>query len=95
MIRKMTSLPAKVYDLKGKGYIREGFDADICIFDSEKIIDNATFAFKSLIPLPASETTILKDSSLFLLINAFAVSSFIYQSAPISIGCAPSLFSIF
>ncbi len=43
MIRKMTSLPAKVYDLKGKGYIREGFDADICIFDTQSIIDKATY----------------------------------------------------
>lgn len=43
MIRKMTSLPATVYGLKGKGFILEGFDADICIFDSEKIIDNADY----------------------------------------------------
>jgi len=48
MIRKMTSLPAKVYDLKGKGYIREGYDADICIFDYEKIKDNATFTTPTL-----------------------------------------------
>lgn len=43
MIRKMTSLPAKVYDLEGKGWIKVGYDADICIFDAEKIIDNATY----------------------------------------------------
>ena len=43
MIRKMTSMPAAVYGLKGKGLIREGFDADICIFDPEKIIDRAEF----------------------------------------------------
>ena len=43
MIRKMTSLPAFVYDLKGKGYIREGYDADICVFDPETIIDCATY----------------------------------------------------
>ena len=43
MIRRMTSLPAYVYKLNTKGLIREGYDADICIFDAEKIIDNATF----------------------------------------------------
>ncbi len=43
MIRKMTSLPAKVYDLESKGYLRVGYDADICVFDAEKIIDCATY----------------------------------------------------
>ena len=43
MIRKMTSMPAAVYGLPTKGLIREGFDADICIFDSEKIIDRAEY----------------------------------------------------
>ena len=43
MIRRMTSLPAKVYKLSSKGLLREGYDADICIFDAEKIIDKATF----------------------------------------------------
>lgn len=43
MIRKMTSLPAKVYDLKGKGQILVGMDADICVFDPRTIIDRATY----------------------------------------------------
>ena len=43
MIRKMTSMPAAVYGLSGKGLIREGMDADICIFDPEKIIDRADY----------------------------------------------------
>ena len=43
MIRKMTSMPAAVYGLKTKGLIWEGFDADICIFDPNTIIDKATF----------------------------------------------------
>ena len=43
MIRKMTSMPASVYGLQGKGLIREGFDADICIFDADKIIDQSDF----------------------------------------------------
>ena len=43
MVRKMTSLPASVYGFKKKGLILEGYDADICIFDDEKIIDRAEF----------------------------------------------------
>jgi N-acyl-D-amino-acid deacylase len=43
MIRKMTSLPAYVYGFETKGAIKEGFDADICIFDADKIIDNADY----------------------------------------------------
>lgn len=43
MIRKMTSLPADVYGLKNKGLIKEGYDADICVFDYEKIIDRAEY----------------------------------------------------
>jgi N-acyl-D-amino-acid deacylase len=44
MIRKITSQPAHVYGLEGKGIIREGYDADICIFDFDKIIDKATYS---------------------------------------------------
>ena len=43
MIRKMTSLPAHVYGLKTKGIIREGMDADLCIFDADKITDTADY----------------------------------------------------
>lgn len=44
MIRKMTSMPARVYGLNKKGLIWEGMDADICIFDADKIIDRADFS---------------------------------------------------
>jgi len=43
MIRKMTSLPAHVYGLEGKGWLREGFDADICVFDPATILDHADY----------------------------------------------------
>jgi len=43
MIRKMTSLPAHVYGLETKGLVREGMDADLCIFDRERIKDRADF----------------------------------------------------
>jgi len=43
MIRKMTSLPAQVYGLPQKGTLAVGKDADLCIFDAEKVMDHATF----------------------------------------------------
>lgn len=43
MIRKMTAMPASVYGLSHKGLIREDMDADICIFDADRIIDRATY----------------------------------------------------
>lgn len=43
MIRKMTSLPAYVYNLSGKGYIKVGYDADICVFDYERLADKADY----------------------------------------------------
>ena len=48
MIRKMTSMPAAVYGLNSKGILAEGFDADICIFDADRIIDRADFTDCSL-----------------------------------------------
>ena len=43
MIRKMTSMPAHVYGLSRKGLIKEGMDADMCIFDAGQISDTADF----------------------------------------------------
>lgn len=43
MIRKMTALPAKVYGLESKGLIAEGYDADICVFNPDMIIDRADY----------------------------------------------------
>ena len=42
-IRSATSLPARIMDLKDRGQIREGFAADIVIFDLATIRDKATF----------------------------------------------------
>jgi len=42
-VRRMTSLPAQRFRLKGRGVIMEGMWADITIFDSEKIIDKASY----------------------------------------------------
>lgn len=43
MIRKMCAMPAAVYGLKSKGLVWEGFDADLCIFDPETIIDGSDY----------------------------------------------------
>src|SRR5689334_17728044 len=42
-IRKITSLPAQREHLTGRGLIKEGFFADITVFDPGSIIDKATY----------------------------------------------------
>lgn len=42
-IRKMTSLPAQTFGFRDRGLIREGFAADLVIFDDNTILDQATF----------------------------------------------------
>lgn len=42
-IRKITSLPAKIFGLKDRGIIKEGAFADLVVFDPDKIIDRADF----------------------------------------------------
>ena len=42
-VRKMTGAPAQLLRLKNRGFIKEGFAADIVIFDPDTIKDNATY----------------------------------------------------
>jgi N-acyl-D-amino-acid deacylase len=42
-IRRMTSLPAQKFQLKDRGLLKEGYAADIVIFDENKVTDMATF----------------------------------------------------
>lgn len=44
VIRRMTSLPADRMMLNGKGRIEEGMDADLVVFNYEKLEDKATYA---------------------------------------------------
>lgn len=53
-IRKMTSLPAQTFGFRDRGLIREGFAADIVIFDENTIIDQATFDKPHQFPLGIS-----------------------------------------
>jgi N-acyl-D-amino-acid deacylase len=43
-VHKMTAMPAHRFGLAGRGLIREGYYADLVLFDPEKIIDTATFS---------------------------------------------------
>ncbi|HSE16193.1 MAG TPA: D-aminoacylase [Pyrinomonadaceae bacterium] len=53
-IRKMTSLPAQTFGFRDRGLIREGFAADLVIFDENTIIDQATFDKPHQFPLGIS-----------------------------------------
>ena len=44
LIHRMTEMPAQRYALKNKGVIRQGYDADLVIFDYDALADNATYA---------------------------------------------------
>ncbi|MFQ5792697.1 MAG: amidohydrolase family protein, partial [Acidobacteriota bacterium] len=41
-VRSSTGLPAQIIGLKDRGYLREGYKADIVIFDFERLRDRAT-----------------------------------------------------
>ncbi|MDY3919152.1 MAG: amidohydrolase family protein [Candidatus Limivivens sp.] len=44
IIKKLTSMPAKIYRLEGRGLLKPGMQADICLMDYERVQDMATFA---------------------------------------------------
>ena len=43
-IRRMTSLPAQKFNLKNRGLLKEGFAADVVIFNPATVQDESTFA---------------------------------------------------
>jgi N-acyl-D-amino-acid deacylase len=42
-IRRMTSLPARTFDFQDRGMIREGFAADLVVFDPARVQDKSTY----------------------------------------------------
>ena len=42
-IRKLSGLPASNLSLKDRGLLRDGFYADVVVFDPEKVQDHATY----------------------------------------------------
>jgi N-acyl-D-amino-acid deacylase len=42
-LRRVTSLPASIFGLKGRGLVAKGFHADLVLFDERKLKDAATF----------------------------------------------------
>jgi N-acyl-D-amino-acid deacylase len=42
-IHRITGMPAQRYKLKGKGFIKPGYDADLTLFDYETILDQADY----------------------------------------------------
>lgn len=47
-VRKMTGVPAALLGLTDRGILREGFKADLVVFDSATVIDRATYAEPTL-----------------------------------------------
>ncbi|HET8549559.1 MAG TPA: D-aminoacylase [Bryobacteraceae bacterium] len=43
-IRRMTSLPARTFGFRERGLVREGFAADLVLFDPARVEDKATYA---------------------------------------------------
>ncbi len=77
-IRKMTSFPAQKLGLKDRGLLREGFWADITIFDKDRVIDKATY----------KNPTILSEGIEYVLINgtiALEKGKFTYSKSGIPI----------
>lgn len=42
-VRKMTSMPATAFRFSDRGLLKEGFAADVVVFDPQTVIDKATF----------------------------------------------------
>lgn len=51
VVRKVTSLPAQRFGLTGRGLLREGFWADVVVFDAKTICDTATFHAPNQVPV--------------------------------------------
>jgi N-acyl-D-amino-acid deacylase len=43
-VRRMTSLPARTFNLQDRGQLKPGMAADLVVFDPVRVQDQATFA---------------------------------------------------
>lgn len=50
IVQRVTQNPARRFALQGRGEIREGYHADLVVFDEDQIIDLATFDDPALPP---------------------------------------------
>jgi N-acyl-D-aspartate/D-glutamate deacylase len=57
-IRKMTSLPAQTFGFRDRGLVREGFAADLVIFDDKTVADRATFEKPHQYPMGISHVIV-------------------------------------
>lgn len=64
-VRKMTSLPAQILGLRDRGMLREGYAADVVLFDAAKVRDVATYekprAYPEGVPYVIVNGTIVID----------------------------------
>ncbi|WP_080793857.1 N-acyl-D-amino-acid deacylase family protein [Corynebacterium pacaense] len=49
-LRRMTALPAEVFGLHGRGWIKEGYIADLVLFDPTGVVDNASYSEPTAAP---------------------------------------------
>ncbi len=49
-VRKMTGLPAAILGLKDRGLVKEGYVADLAVFEPERVLDRATYEQPTLAP---------------------------------------------
>jgi N-acyl-D-amino-acid deacylase len=60
-VYKMTGLTAKTFGLAGRGVLKEGYAADLVLFDENEIEDTATFA-KPIQPAKGIDTVIVNGA---------------------------------
>jgi N-acyl-D-aspartate/D-glutamate deacylase len=57
-VRKMTSLPAQILRLKDRGLVREGYWADLVVFDPSTVADRGTFERPAQYPAGISDVLV-------------------------------------
>ena len=61
-IRKMTSLPAALFGLRDRGTIVTGAFADLVVFDSDRIVDTATYDRPAVAPIGIRDVFVNGDA---------------------------------